>query len=101
MRYVFRFYEHVDYVSKYNERYIAIFFKQIRDRIFERYIDLFQNNEKYFEYIKIVIEIFYKNDYYTKSLKYFFFQKYIKFCEHVIENDKIQTNEKKLKIIRN
>ena len=30
----------------------------------------------------------------------FFFKKYIEFCEHVIKNDKIQMNEKELKIIR-
>ena len=60
----------------------------------------FQNDEKYLEYVKLVIEIFYKNDYYMKSSKYFFFQKYIEFCEHIIKNDKIQINEKKLKIIR-
>ena len=59
-----------------------------------------QNDEKYFEYVKLVIEIFHKNNYYAKSLKCFFFQKYIEFCEYVIKNDKIQMNEKKLKIIR-
>ena len=47
-----------------------------------------------------MIETFYKNNYYAISSKCFFFQKYIKFCEHVIKNDKIQMNEKKLKIIR-
>ena len=31
-----------------------------------------QNDEKHLEHIKLVIEIFYKNDYYTKSSKYFF-----------------------------
>ena len=34
----------------------------------------FQNDEKYLEHIKLVIEIFYKNDYYTKSSKCFFFK---------------------------
>ena len=60
----------------------------------------FQNDKKYLDYVKLVIEIFHKNDYYTKSSKCFFFQKYIEFYEHVIKNDKIQMNEKKLKIIR-
>ena len=38
--------ERVDHVSKYNEQYIASFFKQIRDRIFERHIDLFSKRRK-------------------------------------------------------
>ena len=60
----------------------------------------FQNDEKHLEYIKLVIETFHKNNYYAKSSKCFFFQKHVEFCEHVIENDKIQMNEKKLKTIR-
>ena len=61
----------------------------------------FQNDEKYLEYVKLVIEIFHKNDYYAKFSKCFFFQKYIEFYEYIKKNDKIQMNEKKLKIIRN
>ena len=35
----------------------------------------FQNDEKHLEHVKLVIETFHKNDYYTKSSKCFFFSK--------------------------
>ena len=34
----------------------------------------FQNDKKYLEHVKLVIEIFHKNNYYTKSSKCFFFK---------------------------
>ena len=34
----------------------------------------FQNDEKYLEHVKFVIEIFHENNYYAKSLKCFFFK---------------------------
>ena len=58
-----------------------------------------KNNEKYFEYVKFVINIFEKHNYYAKSSKNFFFQKQIEFCEHIVNNDKIRINEIKLKTI--
>ena len=48
-----------------------------------------------------MIEAFHKYEFYTKSSKYNFYQKHIKFCEHIIDDNKIKMNETKLKIIKN
>ena len=42
-----------------------------------------KNNEKYLEHMRFMMKIFHKNNYYAKSSKCFFFQKYIKFCDHI------------------
>ena len=59
-----------------------------------------KNDEKYFEHVKFVIDVFEKHNYYAKSSKYFF-KKQIEFCEHIVNNDKIRINEIKLKTIQN
>lgn len=51
-----------------------------------------KNDEKHLEHDKFVIEIFQKKKNYVKSLKCFFFQKHIEFCEHIVDNEKIQIN---------
>ena len=61
----------------------------------------FKNDEKHFKHVKFIIKTLCKNNYYVKSSKYVFFQKIIKFCEHIVNNEKIRMNEIKLKIIRN
>ena len=60
-----------------------------------------KNDEKHFEHVRLVMKTFHKNDYYVRSSKFVFFQKYIKFCDHIIDDEKIQMNEKKLKCIKN
>ena len=61
----------------------------------------FKNNKKYFEHVKFVIKTFRKNNYYVKSSKCIFFLKIIKFCDYIINNEKMRINEIKLKIIQN
>ena len=58
-----------------------------------------KNNEKHIEYIKFVIEAFCKHEFYAKSLKCNFYQKHIKFCDHIIKDEEIKMNKTKLKII--
>ena len=48
-----------------------------------------KNDEKYLEHVKFVIKFFHKNNYYAKLLKYVFFQKYIKFYNYIIDDEKI------------
>ena len=47
-----------------------------------------------------MIEVFCKYKFYAKSSKCNFYQKYTKFCEHIINNEKIKINETKFKIIK-
>ena len=61
----------------------------------------FKNNEKHTQHIKLMIEVFYKHKFYAKSSKCNFYQKHIKFCERIIDDEKIKMNETKFKIIRN
>ena len=60
----------------------------------------FKNDEEHTQYIKLMIEVFRKHKFYAKSSKYNFYQKYIKFCEHIINDKKIKMNETKFKIIK-
>ena len=60
-----------------------------------------KNDEKYLKHIKLVVKTFRKNNYYVKSSKCVFFQKIIKFYEHIINNEKVRINKIKLKIIKN
>ena len=59
-----------------------------------------KNNEKYLKHVRFVMKIFHKNNYYVKSSKYLFFQKYIKFCDYIIDDEKMRMNEKKFKCIK-
>ena len=61
----------------------------------------FKNDEKHTQHIKLMIEIFRKHEFYAKLSKYNFYQKHIKFCEHIIDDEKIKMNETKFKIIKN
>ena len=61
----------------------------------------FKHDEKYKQYIKLMIEIFRKYKFYAKSLKCNFYQKHIKFYEHIIDDEKIKMNKTKYKIIKN
>ena len=61
----------------------------------------FKNDEKHTQYIKLMIEAFRKHEFYVKLSKCNFYQKHIKFCEHIIDDEKIKMNEMKFKIIRN
>ena len=54
-----------------------------------------KNDEKYFKHVKFMMKTFHKNNDYAKSLKCVFFQKYIKFCDQIIDDEKIRINEKK------
>ena len=47
-----------------------------------------------------MIKIFHKHKFYAKSSKYNFYQKHIKFYEHIIDDEKIKINKAKLKIIK-
>ena len=60
----------------------------------------FKNNEKHTQHIKLMIEVFHKHEFYAKSSKCNFYQKHIKFCEHIINDEKIKINETKFKIIK-
>ena len=61
----------------------------------------FKINEKHTQHIKLMIETFRKHKFYAKSSKYNFYQKHIKFCEHIIDDEKIKMNKTKFKIIKN
>ena len=61
----------------------------------------FKNDEKHMQLIKLMIKIFRKHKLDAKSSKYNFYQKHIKFCEHIIGDEKIKMNETKFKIIKN
>ena len=61
----------------------------------------FKNDEKHTQHIKLMIEIFYKHEFYAKSSKCNFYQKHIKFCKHIINDENIKMNETKFKIIKN
>ena len=61
----------------------------------------FKNDEKHTQHIKLMVEILRKHEFYAKSSKCNFYQKHIKFCEHIIDDEKIKMNKTKFKIIRN
>ena len=60
-----------------------------------------KNEEKYVEHVRLVMKALYTNDFYVKLSKYVFFQKYIEFCDHIINDEKIKMNETKFKTIKN
>ena len=61
----------------------------------------FKNDEKHTQYIKLMIKVFRKHKFYAKLSKCNFYQKHIKFCEHIIGDEKIKINETKFKTIKN
>ena len=61
----------------------------------------FKNDEKHTQHIKLMIKVFRKYEFYAKSSKYSFYQKHIKFCEYIIDNEKVKLNKTKFKIIKN
>ena len=61
----------------------------------------FKNDEEHTQHIKLMIKVFRKHEFYAKLLKCNFYQKHIKFCEHIIDDEKVKMNETKLKIIKN
>ena len=91
----------------------SITFQTIMNDLFWSYFDkfviiylndiliYFKNDEKHTQHIKLMIEILHKHKFYAKSLKCNFYQKHIKFCEHIIDDEKIKMNKTKLKIIKN
>ena len=60
----------------------------------------FKNDEKHTQYIKLIIEIFRKHEFYAKLSKCNFYQKHINFCKHIIDDRKIKMNEMKFTIIK-
>ena len=57
-----------------------------------------KNNEKYFEHVRFMIKTFCKNNYYAKLLN--FFLKHIKFCDYIIDDEKIRMNKKNLNTLK-
>ena len=92
---------------------ILIIFQNIMNDMLRFFLDKFvivylddiliynKNDEKHLEHVRLVIKAFHKSDYYAKSSKCVFFQKHIEFCDHIIDDEKIRMNEKKLKCIKN
>ena len=60
-----------------------------------------KNDEKYLEHVRFVMKIFHKSNYYAKSSKCVIYQKYIKFRDYIIDDEKIRMNKKKLKYVKN
>ena len=82
-----------DLLRLYFDKFVIIYLNDI--------LIYFKNDEKHSQHIKLMIKTFRKHKFYAKSLKYNFYQKHIKFCEYIIDNEKIKMNETKFKIIRN
>ena len=91
----------------------SIMFQAIMNDLFRPYLDkfviiylndiliYFKNDEKHTQHIKLMIEVFRKHEFYAKPSKCNFYQKHIKFCEHIIGDKKVKMNEAKFKIIKN
>ena len=82
-----------DLLRSYLDKFMIIYLNDI--------LIYFKNNEKHTQHIKLMIEVFRKHEFYAKPSKCNFYQKHIKFCEHIIDDEKIKMNETKFKIIRN
>ena len=82
-----------DMLKLYLNKFVIIYLDNIL--IFSK------NEEKHVEYVRLVIKAFRTNDFYVKLSKYVFFQKYIEFCDHIINDEKIKINKTKLKTIKN
>ena len=79
-------------LRSYLDKFIIIYLNDI--------LIYFKNNEKHTQHIKLIIGVFRKYEFYAKLLKCNFYQKYIKFCEHIIDNEKVKINATKFKIIK-
>ena len=82
-----------DLLRSYLDKFVIIYLNYI--------LIYFKNDEKHTQHIKLIIKIFRKHEFYAKPSKCNFYQKHIKFCEHIIDDKKIKMNETKLKIIKN
>ena len=82
-----------DLFRLYFDKFVIIYLNDI--------LIYFKNDEKHTQHIKLMIKVFRKHEFYAKSSKCNFYQKYIKFCEHIIDDKKIKMNEMKFKIIKN
>ena len=82
-----------DLLQSFLDKFVIIYLNDI--------LIYFKNDEKHTQHIKLMIEAFRKHEFYTKSSKCNFYQKHIKFCEHIIDDEKIKMNETKFKIIKN
>ena len=80
-------------LRSYFDKFVIIYLNDI--------LIYFKNDEKHTQHIKLMIEVFRKHEFYAKSSKCNFYQKHIKFCEHIIDDEKIKMNEMKFKIIKN
>ena len=81
-----------DLFRSYFDKFIIIYLNNI--------LIYFKNDEKHTQHIKLMIKILRKHEFYAKLSKYNFYQKHIKFCEHIIDNEKVKMNETKFKIIK-
>ena len=81
-----------DLLRSYFDKFMIIYLNDI--------LIYFKNDEKHTQHIKLMIEILCKHGFYAKPSKYNFYQKHIKFCEHIIDDEKIKMNETKFKIIK-
>ena len=81
-----------DLFRLYFDKFVIIYLNNI--------LIYFKNDEKHTQHIKLMIKIFRKHEFYVKSSKCNFYQKHIKFCEHIIDDKEIKMNETKFKIIK-
>ena len=81
-----------DLLQSYFNKFMIIYLNNI--------LIYFKNDKKHTQHIKLLIETFYKHEFYAKSSKYNFYQKHIEFCEHIINDEKIKINKTKFKIIK-
>ena len=79
-------------LRSYLDKFVIIYLNNI--------LIYFKNDEEHTQHIKLIIKILRKHEFYAKSSKCNFYQKHIKFCEHIINNEKIKINEAKFKIIK-
>ena len=79
-------------LRSYLDKFIIIYLNNI--------LIYFKNDEEHTQHIKLMIKTFCKHEFYAKSSKYNFYQKHIKFCEHIIDDKKIKMNEAKFKVIK-
>ena len=82
-----------DLLRSYLDKFVIIYLNDI--------LIYFKNDEKHTQHIKLMIEVLCKHEFYAKLSKCNFYQKHIKFCEHIIDDGKIKMNETKFKIIKN
>ena len=82
-----------DLLRSFLDRFVIIYLNNI--------LIYFKNNKKHTQYIKLMIKVLHKHESYAKLSKCNFYQKYIKFCKHIIDDEKIKMNEAKFKIIKN